>query len=302
MSNKILTKAIKTNESFPPCLYDSDTFRSTIVQNLAQDLTNADSGDVVFIVHGSDSLDKETNSLYAWGHMLVANGSETFFSACRIIIATWLTQTGFAAPWNHQNASYDADGRRIIIVEDIDFVTMHNVLYFLYTGLVNLHNSINFKGKETIPKDEGYEWTAPAGYPDSVDAFSLYCAAYQFLIEDLKALAFRYLHATCRLDNICERLFDESCEPYEELREVYVKYVTDNFMHVTRSEQWKEISREANEPKWKCIFEEIDSINSTKEAKFKINEREGFVADFECLVQSFQYNPDLFRRMITITM
>lgn len=143
------------DESFSPCLHDSDHFRSTIVQNLARDLTNADSGDVVFIIHGSDDVNNETKSLYAWSHMLVANGNETFFSVCHITTTFWLTQTGFTTPWNQHNASHDADGRRTIIVEDIDFITMHNVLYFLYTGLVNLHNGVNVKANETIPSDEG---------------------------------------------------------------------------------------------------------------------------------------------------
>lgn len=132
-----------------------------------------------------------------------------------------------------------------------------------------------------------------------MDAFSLYCAADQYLIDDLKALAFRYLHATCRLDNICERLLDESCEPYDELREVYVKYVVDNFKHVSRLDQWKEISQKANELQWKCIFCEI---NSKKEVEFVISERERSVKDLECLVQIFQYYTDLSRRMITIMM
>jgi len=59
------------------------------------------------------------------------------------------------------------DERPIIYLDDpaddIDFVTLHNILYFIYIGCVNL----------PLPGDESTKEPFPEGYPDEADPFCL---------------------------------------------------------------------------------------------------------------------------------
>jgi len=123
--------------------------------------------------------------------------------------------------------STDHRGREIIYIDDFSHVCWHNVLYFLYTGRANLHyHSL----------DDG--WENREGYPDPADAFELYRGANMYLIESLEKRVFQYLIETCDPLNICERLFDHDCSPYEDLKAKFLAFVVKNFDTVKKTSMW----------------------------------------------------------------
>ena len=73
-----------------------------------------------------------------------------------------------------------SDTRQIIYLDepadDIDFVTLHNILYFIYIGCVNL----------PLLEEDQIEEPFPEGYPDEADPFRLYKNADKFLLPALK--------------------------------------------------------------------------------------------------------------------
>ena len=122
----------------------------------------------------------------------------------------------------------------VIDVKDFDFVTMKNLLYFLHTGQVNLHrNTENSLGL-----------THPAGYPDPVDAFSMYRAANMYLVPALEDRCYRYLRSTCSPKNVCDRLLgNPDCNYYPKLRRSYFNYLVRNFDAVKTTKAWKKLHR-----------------------------------------------------------
>lgn len=134
------------------------------------------------------------------------------------------------------NLATDIKGRTIIHVTDFEYDTIHNLLYFLYTGYVNMHDTIEPVNSDF--QDEHYDWTPPAGYPQPVDAFDLYRAADMYLIEDLKKLVSRFIAETCTLDDIYENLFNMDKKPFKEIVEIYLNYIAKNFDLIKGTEMW----------------------------------------------------------------
>jgi hypothetical protein len=112
--------------------------------------------------------------------------------------------------------------------DDIDFVTMHNVLYFLYTGRVNLHFR-HVRG-HILP-----------GYPQKADAFNLFCAADFYCLQTLQDRCFQYLLATMTPNNICSRLFDKRYGLYKELKDKYVTFLLQHYNKVKTKDDWKSL-------------------------------------------------------------
>jgi BTB/POZ domain len=127
----------------------------------------------------------------------------------------------------------DDQGRVMVYIDDIDFVTMHNLLYFLYTGYVNLHHD---------PDSVQSDLRNPDGYPDVVDAFSMYRAANMYLLEELEDRCYRYLVLTCSPENICERLFgNPACIHYDKIRNSLLEYVAKNYDTIKMSKEWEDM-------------------------------------------------------------
>jgi BTB/POZ domain len=124
--------------------------------------------------------------------------------------------------------SQDDAGRIILHIDDIDFVPFHNLLYFLYTGHVNLHKGTS------LPK-------FPEGYPEMPDPFDLFRLADMYIAPALAERCFRYLIHTNTPENICGRLFNILCEPYQNLREEYIKFLLDNYTTVIATVGWKDV-------------------------------------------------------------
>jgi hypothetical protein len=110
--------------------------------------------------------------------------------------------------------------------DDIDFVTLHNILYFIYIGCVNLPFS---KRDEPLPE----------GYPDEADPYLLFRNANKFLLPSLKKLCYYNLKHNVTATNVAERLFHPDCEYHEELRELYFNYLVANYAEVKETEGWE---------------------------------------------------------------
>ena len=190
-----------------------------------------------------------------------------------------LTNLGFSTTWSGkpQSAqetdddttdakilSVDSQGRTIIHIDDIDFVTMHNLLYFLYTGHANLHYE-----KSNVKGDLGKN---PEGYPPPADPFSLYRAANMYLVEELEARCYRFLTSTCTATNICERLLGNAqCEYYEKLKNFYFEFVIQNYDVVKMTDEWtdtylkwKDCSPDLQEYKARILLQITKLISGVK--------------------------------------
>lgn len=127
----------------------------------------------------------------------------------------------------------DDQGRVTVYIDDIDFVTMHNLLYFLYTGCVNLHHN-----PDLLPANLHH----PDGYPDVVDAFSMYRAANMYLLEELEDRCYRYLVSTCSPKNICERLLgNPACIHHDKIRNSFLEYMIQNYDIIKMSKEWEDM-------------------------------------------------------------
>lgn len=114
--------------------------------------------------------------------------------------------------------------------DDIDFVTLHNILYYIYTGCVNL----------ILGKSRRYE-TLPEGFPPKPDPFMLHRNAEKFLLTKLKDHCFRYLKGTTTGSNVAERLFHPDCEHHDNLREFFFEYFMSHYKEATKSEAWGDL-------------------------------------------------------------
>jgi len=133
-----------------------------------------------------------------------------------------------------QRPPNDNRGRTMIYIDDIDFITMHNLLYFLYTRCVNLHHNCSFT------QEDFERWVA--GYPDRADPFALYRAANMYMLRDLEDLCYRYLALTCTPNNICQRLLgNPECLYYDKLKDTYFDYIIQNYDAVKMTKEWEDM-------------------------------------------------------------
>src|SRR5436190_1339993 len=113
----------------------------------------------------------------------------------------------------------------------MDFVTLHNILYYIYTGIVNLH----------LPQEHQEDSPFPEGYPDQADAYCLFRNADKFLLPSLKERCYYHLKNGITPELAVERLFHKECAHHEDLKTLYLKYVIANYDKVKRTESWKKL-------------------------------------------------------------
>jgi hypothetical protein len=131
-----------------------------------------------------------------------------------------------------QNAGPPTDNREVIYfdeaADDIDYITLHNILYFLYIGCVNLPFS----------KDEAKE-QHPEGYPGIPDPFRLFRNAHKFHIPLLTDRCLFYLDQGITPKSAVERLFHPECENYDALKTLYFDYLVANYDQVKETKEWE---------------------------------------------------------------
>ena len=115
--------------------------------------------------------------------------------------------------------------------DGIDFVTLHNILYYIYTGCVNLH----------LHQEGPHDYEFPEGYPSEPDPYLLFRNADKFLLLELKDICSRHLEHGVTTENVSERLFHGDCEHHENLKTVYLEYLIKNYDNVKLTEGWKRV-------------------------------------------------------------
>jgi hypothetical protein len=111
-------------------------------------------------------------------------------------------------------------------------VTLHNILYFIYIGCVNL----------PFPHDEPDIDPLPQGYPDEPDPFRLFRNADKFLLSSFKELCYFRLVYSVTIKNVVGRLFDPYCQRHAELKEFYFNYLVANYDEVLKEkEEWERV-------------------------------------------------------------
>jgi hypothetical protein len=120
--------------------------------------------------------------------------------------------------------------RRIIKVVD-DYDTLHNILYFLYTGIIVF---------DTDPNNSQYTRFPRAKTPcRTMDVEMLHSAADRFLLTDLKKMTSDFLKSTCTLENITSRVFGESAGLFPDLDQSYSAYFKANLAEVMETKDFK---------------------------------------------------------------
>src|SRR5579862_2349124 len=122
--------------------------------------------------------------------------------------------------------------------EGIDFETLHNILYYLYTGCVNLH-----VGARDYPNGVT---SHPPGFPPSPCPFTLYKNAKKYCIEPLSEFCLKYLKESLTCYNVVDRLFDDNCELkfHEELLSFYENYLLEHYHEVKEVSDWEGVLEE----------------------------------------------------------
>jgi hypothetical protein len=116
------------------------------------------------------------------------------------------------------------------VADDIDFVTLHNVLYFIYIGCVNLPFSKN------APKEDH-----PEGYPGVPEATCLFRNAHKYQLPLLKDRCLFYLDQGITPELAVERLFHPECENYDALKNLYFDYIVLNYDKVKETREWERV-------------------------------------------------------------
>lgn len=129
-----------------------------------------------------------------------------------------------------------SDNREVIFFDDpeddIDFVTLHNILYFIYIGRVNLPS----------PGEKPEDNPPPAGFPETPDPFMLFRNADKFLMSELKEYCSLYLASGLTPSNVVQRLFHPDTQLYPDLKALYIEYFTANFEDVKITEEWERVA------------------------------------------------------------
>ena len=153
----------------------------------------------------------------------------------------------------------DYQGRQLIYMDDpaddIDLITLHNILYFIYTDCVNLH----------LPA-ELFSYNLPEGYPSPPDPFALYRNAEKFLMPNLKARCYNHLKIGVATTNVCDRLFQGECEHHEALKQFYLDYLLENYDTVKRTQGWEKVVKNEDdvEPRVRRYQEDLLYIISLR--------------------------------------
>ena len=124
--------------------------------------------------------------------------------------------------------------RPIINVLHMKPDTLHNLLYYFYTGQVNLP-------VEGSPIHYG-------NCPEVSDPFELYRKAKKYQIKDLAQRTYMYLISTLTTSNICSRLLNLWVTSYPELKEAYISFLVDHFAVVQHLDEWINFEKFAWDP------------------------------------------------------
>jgi hypothetical protein len=225
---------------------------------MASHLQDPSHGDVVIVLNEQPDRSQDRR-IYACKHILAA-ASEFF--ACRILLrlnVCWLTKLGFKPVWttktilqsdnssismqpgfNDNSTAKTTDSRLVVYFDiaddDIDFVTLHILIYWMYTNSVNLRD----RGLCLFPANDT---ALVSGHPAEADGFDLYRNAKKLLLEPLQDYCFDYLKRTTYSFNIIRRLFrpDAVLQHHDLLREWYLEKLIAEYDDIKNTDEWRRI-------------------------------------------------------------
>jgi len=106
-----------------------------------------------------------------------------------------------------KGSTYENVNEKRVVSTEVDFDTLHNVLYYLYTNQITFHSK---PGKES-----------PTG-PRTVDVQGIYEVADRFLLTRLKDKALDFLRHSCDIQNVTGRMFGEFARMHEDMNLEYL--------------------------------------------------------------------------------
>jgi hypothetical protein len=232
------------------------------VTSFATHLQVPTGGDVVFRVQ--DSTKQSPQNLYAYGSIL--SGNSEYFAARNKHLLARLTSLGLKPEWRGKDPAPESqsDNQQLIDldeeIDDMDFVTLHNILYYIYTGCVNLHYNNDYLKSHDLPK----------GYPAEPDPVRLYRNADKYLLPDLKVRCCNHIRLTLTPENVAEKLFSTDGQHHQELQNIFLAYLLEHFEKVRVTEGWEkalceegEIEPELLKYRLRMIFEINKKSNSS---------------------------------------
>jgi hypothetical protein len=139
-------------------------------------------------------------------------------------------------------------GRHIIAMPE-EFDVLHNILYYLYTGIIVF---------DTSP--EGFDPSDHA--PRAVDVHAIYAAADRFLLTDLKEKAFDFLQNTCTVENITRHVFGDCASIHDEVTKFYNSFFIEHLGMVVTTFDCKN------------FFQEVEGWSAKRRAEVNTKFRE----------------------------
>jgi hypothetical protein len=138
--------------------------------------------------------------------------------------------------------------------------TVHNLLYYVYTGMVNLH--CDHKDITDFPS------LHPKGYPPEVDALDLHTLANEIGIDGLEKLSLDYARKFCTVENVLTTLTTE-LGLNDSLIDMFVSFIKDNYDAVKKTPEWEQIYNEVARREVKKEREYLSNIllRISKDAK-----------------------------------
>jgi len=130
--------------------------------------------------------------------------------------------------------------RKVIPVHNARFTDYHNILYYIYTGSLNLRYP-----KDARPPTPLTTWETTPAFPRPANPNEIYRLAGIMGLGELQGRAYHYLSSTCSVDNIFDRLFDPYCKAptHAPVRGVYQQFLARNWETVRAQGQWHALLR-----------------------------------------------------------
>jgi len=136
-----------------------------------------------------------------------------------------------------------AGNRKVIPVHNARFTDYHNILYYIYTGSMNLRFPKD--ARPGTPLNPLTTWDNTPAFPRAANPNEIYRLAGMMGLMELQGRAYHYLSSTCSVENIFDRLFDPYCKAptHAPVRGVYQQFLARNWDQVRSHGAWHSLLR-----------------------------------------------------------
>jgi len=166
--------------------------------------------------------------------------------------------------------------RKVIPVHNARFTDYHNILYYIYTGQLNLRfppsgkdgsrptSAMTRLGDSVVGSAGGISttlttsttyttastfqynsWELTPAFPRAANPNEIYRLAGMMGLSELQTRSYHYLMSTCSVDNIFDRYFDPYCKSptHASIRNIYQQFLARNWDKIRTSGQWAQLLR-----------------------------------------------------------